>query len=165
MRMAEWKISTPTFQNAPPPLLYESILSFKSCNMDISCTGKPFLTLVIRFRRCESFLNGIFVSIFHTWRTYPRYSVWLARSDKNSATSRVPPGAPLFMSRNAGRDILVPFGQYWGPKDRNPENENVLDIDWTSSRLFQVIRVERVKVLSAWRFDVLTEPDWVRLFG
>ena len=90
-----WKISTPTFQNAPPPLLYESILSVKSCNMDISCTGKPFLTLVIRFRRCESFLNGIFVSIFHTWRTYPRYSVWLARSDKNSATSRVPPGAPL----------------------------------------------------------------------
>ena len=43
-----------------------------------------------------------------------------------------PPGAPLFMSRNAGRDILVPFGQHWGPKDRNSENENVLDIDWTS---------------------------------
>ena len=43
-----------------------------------------------------------------------------------------PPGAPLFMSRNAGRDILVPFGQHWGPKDRNSENENVLDRDWTS---------------------------------
>ena len=43
-----------------------------------------------------------------------------------------PPGAPLFMSRNARRDILVPFGQHWGPKDRNSENENVLDIDWTS---------------------------------
>ena len=31
MRMAEWKIkSPPAFQNAPQPLLYESILSFKS---------------------------------------------------------------------------------------------------------------------------------------
>ena len=40
-----------------------------------------------------------------------------------------PPGAPLFMSSNAGKDILVPFGQHWGPKDRNSENENVFDID------------------------------------
>ena len=63
MRMAEWKISTPTFQNAPTPLLYESILSFKSCNMDISRTENPFLTLVIRFRRCESFVNGICINI------------------------------------------------------------------------------------------------------
>ena len=32
-------------------------------NMDTSWTEKPFLTLVVRFRCCESFLNGICINI------------------------------------------------------------------------------------------------------
>jgi len=51
-----------------PPLRFKRLRRLccmnQSChlshsNMDISCTEKPFLTSVIRFRRCESFLNGI----------------------------------------------------------------------------------------------------------